>query len=88
MAAFFLGMVRGAVGDRREWLRKGGEGKGASVNNPFKIVVSENLFTLASYGRDFGGRAVVRVTLDSPRDEALPREAGRKLSMAIDDPSV
>ena len=61
LAAFFLGMVRGAVGDRREWVRKGGEGKGASVNNPFKIVVGENLFTLKSAGRDLGGRFAGRL---------------------------
>ena len=45
LAAFFLGMVRGAVGDRREWVRKGAGGKGASVNNPFGVEVGENLFT-------------------------------------------
>ena len=76
-------MVRGAVGDRREWVRKGGEGKGASVNNPFKIKVSENLFTLRSSGRDFGGRAASRVNLDSPRERLFSGEAGRKLSVAI-----
>jgi len=35
LAAFFLGMVGRAVLDRREWVRKGAEGIGASVNNPF-----------------------------------------------------